>query len=237
MDNKDVNELIDAFVGYREMLAPIQSNLHEFLDTYTAVSDDVKKLDSAFSGDIREKLSQIYSLLASQAEKSEELQRKVDQFLTSSNKYTEEVDKLIGTFQGIESKIVGVNELEEKASEQLSKLDGIIEEKRKSYNIKDLEKSLDAYNANLQSVGDFINKDVAESIVTGTRTIQSIKDGSENISKRLEEEKKSIDLLAEQFENSNKLLKKVIEKNDVNEAYIFDIIDKWAEDRKVKMKK
>ena len=31
MDNNEVNALIDAFVGYREMLVPIQSDLHEFL--------------------------------------------------------------------------------------------------------------------------------------------------------------------------------------------------------------
>ena len=37
--------------------------------------------------------------------------------------------------------------------------------------------------------------------------------------------------------NPNELLKKIVEKQDVNEAYIFDILDKWAEDRKVKIKK
>lgn len=237
MDNKDVNELIDAFVGYREMLAPIQSDLHEFLDTYTAVSEDVKKLDSAFSGDVKEKLSEIYNLLSSQAEKSEELTKKVDQFLASSNKYTEQVEKLISTFNGVENVITSIDELESQAEEQISKLDAILDEKRKSYNLKDLEKSLDTYNANLQTVGDFINKEVAGSIVESTKIIQSIKDGNENITKKLEEEKKSIEILTETYQNSNALLKKVVEKNDVNESYIFDLMDKWAEDRKVKMKK
>jgi len=41
MENNEVNALIDAFVGYREMLAPIQANLHEFLDTYSALKNDV----------------------------------------------------------------------------------------------------------------------------------------------------------------------------------------------------
>ena len=31
-------------------------------------------------------------------------------------------------------------------------------------------------------------------------------------------------------------LKKILEKNDVNEEYIFDIMDKWAEERRVKTK-
>ena len=178
MDNNEVNALIDAFVGYREMLVPIQSDLHEFLSTYEALKNDLQKMDTAFSGDVQKKLTEIYSSLSSQAEKSAELTRKVDQFLQSSNRYTEEVNKLISTFESISGRISSVNELEAKAEEQIGKLDNILDEKRRSYNLKDLEKSLDQYNANLQNVSDFINKQVAENIIENTRSIQSVKDGN-----------------------------------------------------------
>ena len=237
MENSEVNALIDAFVGYREMLVPIQADMHEFLETYGALRSDVDKLNSAFSGDVQARLSEIYKNLASQAEKSEELTRKVDQFLKSSEKYTEGVSNLISMFNSIEKRISSVNELEAQAEEQIGKLDTIIEEKRRNYDLKDLKKSLDAYNANLQTVGDFINKDVAENIIENTNSIREIKAGNENIAKRLEEEKQSIDVLAETYKSSNALLKKIVEKEDVNEEYIFDILDKWAESRKVKIKK
>ena len=237
MDNNEVNALIDAFVGYREMLVPIQTDMHEFLETYGALKNDVDKLNSAFSGDVQGKLSEIYKNLASQAEKSEELTRKVDQFLKSSAKYTEEVDSLISMFKSIQDRISTVNEIEAKAEEQIGRLDSIIEEKRRNYDLKDLKKSLDAYNSNLQTVGDFINKDVAENIIENTNSIKEIKEGNQSIAKRLEEEKKTVDELVETYKSSNELLKKIVEKQDVNEAYIFDILDKWAEDRKVKIKK
>lgn len=237
MDNNEVNALIDAFVGYREMLVPIQADLHEFLTTYEALRSDVQKMDEAFSGDVQKKLSEIYSSLSSQAEKSAELTRKVDQFLQSSNRYTEEVNKLISTFENISSRISSVNEIEAKAEEQIGKLDTILDEKRRSYNLKDLEKSLDQYNANLENVSDFINKQVAENVIESSKSIQSIKDGNENIAKRLEEEKKSIDDLAGEYKASNELLRKIVESQDVNEEYIFDIIDRWAESRKVKTKR
>ncbi len=237
MDNNEVNALIDAFVGYREMLVPIQSDMHEFLETYGAMKNDVDKLNTAFSGNVQAKLSEIYKLLESQAEKSEALTRKVDEFLKSSTKYTEEVDNLITMFQSIQSRISDVNELEAKAEEQIGRLDTIIEEKRRNYDLKDLKKSLDQYNSNLQSVGDFINKDVAENIISNTKFIQEIKSGNENIAKRLEEEKLSIDALATNYIESNKLLKTIVEKQDVNEEYIFDIFDRWAESRNVKTKK
>ena len=237
MDNSEVNALIDAFVGYREMLVPIQTDMHEFLETYGAMKNDVDKLNTAFSGDVQGKLAEIYKLLESQAEKSEALTRKVDEFLKSTNKYTEEVDKLMTMFQGIQGRINDVNELEAKAEEQIQKLDTIIEEKRRNYDLKDLKKSLDQYNSNLQSVGDFINRDVADNIISNTKFIQEIKSGNENIAKRLEEEKLSIDALATSYAESNNLLKTIVEKQDVNEEYIFDILDRWAESRKVKTKK
>ena len=237
MENSEVNALIDAFIGYREMLVPIQNDMHDFLETYDALRNDVDKLDAAFSGDVQGKLQQIYKTLADQAEKSEALVRKVDEFLKSTTKYTEEVENLMTMFESIQGKISSVNELETKAEEQIAKLDEVLEEKRKNYDLKDLKKSLDQYNANLQNVNDFINKDVAENIVENSKAIQEIKSGSENIAKRLEEERSSVEKLTEVYSSSNALLKKIVEKNDVNEEYIFDIIDKWAENRKVKTKK
>ena len=237
MENSEVNALIDAFIGYREMLVPIQNDMHDFLETYDALKNDVEKIDKAFSGDVQGKLTEIYKTLSSQAEKSEALTRKVDEFLKSTSKYTEEVSKLMGMFETIQTKISAVNEIETKAEEQISKLDDILEEKKRNYDLKDLKKSLDAYNSNLQTVGDFINKDVAENIIENTNSIKEIKEGNQSIARRLEEEKQTIEGLVETYKSSNELLKKIVEKQDVNEAYIFDILDKWAEDRKVKIKK
>jgi len=237
MENSEVNALIDAFVGYREMLVPIQNDMHDFLETYDALRNDVEKIDKAFSGDVQGKLTEIYKTLSSQAEKSEALTRKVDEFLKSTSQYTEEVSKLMSMFESIQTKISAVNDIESKAEEQISRLDDILEEKKRNYDLKDLKNSLDKYNANLQSVSEFINEDVAKNIMENTKTIQEIKSGNTNVVTHLMEEKSSIEELSENYKATNALLKKILEKNDVNEEYIFEIIDKWAEDRKVKTKK
>ena len=237
MENSEVNALIDAFVGYREMLVPIQNDMHDFLETYDALRNDVEKIDKAFSGDVQGKLTEIYKTLSSQAEKSEALTRKVDEFLKSTSQYTEEVSKLMSMFESIQTKIAAVNDIESKAEEQISRLDDILEEKKRNYDLKDLKNSLDKYNANLQSVSEFINEDVAKNIMENTKTIQEIKSGNTNVVTHLMEEKSSIEELSENYKATNALLKKILEKNDVNEEYIFEIIDKWAEDRKVKTKK
>ena len=133
-------------------------------------------------------------------------------------------------FETIQTKISAVNEIETKAEEQISRLDDILEEKKRNYDLKDLKNSLDKYNANLQSVSEFINKDVAENIVENTKTIQEIKSGNTNVVTHLMEEKSSIEELSKNYVETNALLKKILEKNDVNEEYIFDIMDKWYMD-------
>ena len=130
-----------------------------------------------------------------------------------------------------------INEIEQRAEEQISKLDEVIEEKRRNYNLKELQKSLENYNANIEAANNYINKDVAENLVSSTRMVQSIKDGNENLVKYLEDEKRSIGELAESYKNTSELLKKVVEQNGVNEEYIFDILDRWAESRRVKTKR
>ena len=145
METKEVDSLIEAFVGYREMLVPIQSELHDFLMTYDALKDSVDKLRTSFSDDAKEKLNEIYKSLSSQAKKSEEMSLKVDEFLKSSAKYTEGLNRLVSTFEGINDKLSSVNEIEAKAEEQIGKLEELIEEKRKNYNLKELQRSLEQF--------------------------------------------------------------------------------------------
>lgn len=237
MENSDIASLINSFVGYRDMLVPIQSDLHDFLNTYTALKEDVDKLSKSFSSDAKSKLNEIYQNLSAQAQKSEQLILKVDQFLQSSTKYTEQVNKLISTFESINGRMSAIDEIEKRAEEQIGKLDEIIEEKRRGYNLKELQRSIETYSASIEAANNYINKDVAENVVESTRMVQSIKDGNENIVKYLEDEKRNIGELAESYKNTSELLKKVVEQNGVNEEYIFDILDRWAESRRVKTKR
>lgn len=237
MDNNDLRILIDTFKGYRDLLNPIQNNLHDFAETYNWIKSDIEKLNSAFEGDIKGNLEKIYKNLSSQAEKATDLSSRIEQFISMSDKYTQGVNRFITAFEKVNQRIESVNALENRAEEQIGKLDAIIEEKKKSYNIKELQKTLESYNDNVQKVSEFINKDVAESLNENYKKLENIKGGNDNILKRIQEENISIENLLGNYKTTNELLRTIIEKEDVNEAYIFDILDKWAEARKVKTKK
>ncbi|MBQ9114424.1 MAG: hypothetical protein IJY07_00650 [Clostridia bacterium] len=154
-----------------------------------------------------------------------------------SNRYTEDITKLLGTVEKVADKLENISELETKAETQLGKLESILDEKRKSYNVKELQRTLENYDDNVRRMNEFINKDVAEKVADSNQKINAVKSGSEAMLTRISQEKTSIEELTQTYRETNKLLRQIIEKDDVNEAYLYDILDNWAKDRKVKIKK
>jgi len=237
MDNNEVTALITVFKEYRDLITPIEQNLREFSYSFDSIKDDIKNLNDSFDGSLQSKLDKIYNELSSQADKAKTLAGQVDNFMTTTNKYVSAVDNLIKVCEKIEGKLSAVDNIEKEAENQIERLNNIIEEKKKSYDIKQLEKNLETYNVGVQKVSEYINQDVAETLKTSSEKIGKISDKNESILEAILEEKSSIDKLVDSYTNSNKLLKKIVENNDVNEQYIFEILDKWAEDRKLKIKK
>lgn len=237
MENNDVKNLIETFKAYRELLTPIQGNLQDFADTYGQLRSDIEKLNTAFDGDAQSNLDKIYKTLSKQAESATDLSSRIDRFISQTNKYSGDISRMVTVFESVEGKIKALNAIEEAAEAQIAKLDALMEEKKKSYNVKELSRTLDNYNANVQKVSEFINKDVADILSENQRTLESIKQKNEALAENLKEEGKTVKSLLETFSATADIIKRIGEKQDVNEAYIFDILDKWAESRKVRIKK
>ena len=152
MENKEINQLIETFKEYRDLLTPIQKNLKDFIETYQTTKESIELLSQAFEGDVKARLDEIFKQMTEQANKTAGLTTRIDQLTESANNYATQTSGLISTFSRIEEKIKSVNELEKKAQNQLAKLDDIIEEKAKSYNIKQLTSSLEAYEQDAKKV-------------------------------------------------------------------------------------
>jgi chromosome segregation ATPase len=236
-NNNEIKELVSAFKGYRDLLTPIAQNLNEFSSSFNGMKKDIENLNSTFGGDIQGKLDKIYQDLSSQAEKSKSLAGEIDNFSSKTHDYLSAIDSVANALKNVEERLTLANSIEQKAEEQIAKLDTIIEEKKKNYDIKQLQKNLETYNVGVEKVSEYINKDVADTLKHSSEMIESINDRNESVFQSIVDEKSSINSLVEEYQKNNQLLKKLVEKNDVDEEYIFDILDKWAEDRKVKTKK
>ncbi len=135
------------------------------------------------------------------------------------------------------NRIDSLGKIEKSAQSQLAQIDSLITEKRSSYNLKELQKSLDGYNKNVEKISDFINKDIASVLKQNADKIENIRKENEELSAAVSEQGKDIATLIEEFSKTSALLKKLVEGSSVNEEYLFDAFDKWAADRKVKIKK
>ena len=237
MSENSMQELIESFIAYRNLLAPLQDSLHSVSKTYEEIRNDLDNLMKSFSGGAANQLEKVHATINAQAKSGQELGRRIEEYAASGEKYAQAVENMSSRFSEVVSRIDSLSEIEKTAQNQLARIDALIAEKRSSYNLKELQKSLDGYNTNVEKISDFINKDIASVLKENADKIEAIRKENEELSAAVTEQGKDIATLIAEFSNTSALLKKLVEGSSVNEEYLFDAFDKWAADRKVKTKK
>ena len=237
MSDNSIKDLIESFIAYRNLIAPLQESLHNVSKTYEEIREDLDNLSRSFSGNAALNLEKVHSTLNAQAKSGQELTKKIDEYAQSGERYAKAVNEMTSRFSAVVGRIDSLQEIERNARSQIERIETLIEEKKSSYNLKELQKSLDGYNTNVEKISDFINKDIASVLTQNAEKIEAIRRENEELSKAVSEQSKDIATLTATFAETTALLKKVVEGSTVNEEYLFDAFDKWAADRKVKIKK
>jgi len=237
MDNKELSLLIDSFKGYRDLLAPVQKNLSDFVGTYDVMRENIEKLNSSFAGDVKAKLEELFKQMSTQSAKANDLASQVEKLTNSANRYTTEVGNFVALIDKVNSKLAPLLELEKKAENQISRIEQLLEEKTNNYDLKALQGALDKYNNEVKNVSSFINKDVGKIIEESHTSLVDMKGGIDELVKKRNDEKETLSTLISSYKATENYLKQITEGRDVNEAYIFETLDKWAVSRGVKHKK
>lgn len=237
MNENSINQLIENFIAYRNLIAPLEETLGAVGKTYGEIRDDLDILIKTLSPETGAKLEKVHAALTAQSKSGESLTRSVETLAQSGEKYSKAVTELTSTFSSLTSKIESLNATEKAAREQIEKIETLIEEKRGSYNLKELQKSLDGYNSNVEKISEFINRDIGDVLKSNAEKIEGIRRENEQLKEVVKKQGEDINALISVFTETSTLLKKCIEGNAVNEQYLFDAFDKWASDRKVKIKK
>lgn len=234
---EDVKSLIETFKEYRDLLTPITENLRDFADTYDGMKGDVERLSAAFEGDVTGNLDRIYKTFSSEAAKAQSLSHEIDRFLARSEQYEGELKKLSDTLTKLDGTLDSLSKLESEAETQIGKLESTLEERRKNYNLKELERTVANYQAGVAKVSEFINRDVVSSLQDNNDKLNSIRDGMEDLRAGIREGNQGMEQLVSSFLSTSELLRKVTEGEKVNEEYIYDVLDRWAAERGIKRKK
>ena len=237
MSDNSIKDLIESFIAYRNLIAPLQESLHSVSKTYEEIRADLDNLSKSFSGNTANSLEKVHATLNAQAKSGQELSKRIDEFSQSGERYAKAVNDMSSRFSQVVDRVDALQEIEKSARSQIERIETLIEEKKSSYNLRELKQSLDGYNTNVERISDFINKDIAVVLKDNADKIESIRRENEELSKAVSEQSKDIASLTATFAETTAILKKVVEGSTVNEQYLFDAFDKWAADRKVKIKK
>ncbi|MDE5989951.1 MAG: hypothetical protein K2O95_00835 [Clostridia bacterium] len=237
LSENSIKDLIDSFIAYRNLIAPLQDSLHSVSKSYEEIRNDLDNLTKSFSGNAANQLEKVHATINAQAKSGQELSKRIEEYAVSSEKYAQAVNDMSSRFSEVVNRIDSLSKIEKSAQGQLAQIDNLIAEKRSSYNLKELQRSLDGYNKNVERISDFINKDIASVLKQNADKIETIRKENEELSAAVAEQGKDIAMLITEFSQTSALLKKLVEGSSVNEEYLFDAFDKWAADRKVKIKK
>ena len=237
ISENSIKELIDSFIAYRNLIAPLQDSLNSVSKSYEEIRNDLDNLTKSFSGNAAAQLEKVHSTINAQAKSGQELGRKIEEYASASERYAQAVNDMSSRFSDVVNRIDSLGKIEKSAQSQLAQIDNLISEKKSSYNLKELQRSLDGYNKNVEKISDFINKDIASVLKQNADKIETIRKENEDLSAAVAQQGKDIAVLITEFSQTSELLKKLVEGSSVNEEYLFDAFDKWAADRKVKIKK
>ncbi|MDE7208930.1 MAG: hypothetical protein K2O31_03530, partial [Clostridia bacterium] len=192
ISENSIKELIDSFVAYRNLLAPLQESLHSVSKSYEEIRNDLDNLTKSFSGNAANQLEKVHSTINAQAKSGQELGRRIEEYATSSEKYAQAVNDMSSRFSEVVNRIDSLSKIEKSAQSQLAQIDNLITEKKSSYNLKELQKSLDGYNKNVERISDFINKDIASVLKQNAEKIETIRKENEELSTAVAEQGKDI---------------------------------------------
>ncbi|MDE5548498.1 MAG: hypothetical protein K2J30_05840, partial [Clostridia bacterium] len=87
-----MQELIESFIAYRNLLAPLQDSLHSVSKTYEEIRNDLDNLMKSFSGGAANQLEKVHATINAQAKSGQELGRRIEEYAASGEKYAQAVE-------------------------------------------------------------------------------------------------------------------------------------------------
>ena len=73
MNENTIQELIDSFIAYRNLIAPLQDSLMSVSKSYEEIRNDLDALTKSFSGNTASQLEKVHATRSAHAKSGQEL--------------------------------------------------------------------------------------------------------------------------------------------------------------------
>lgn len=228
MNNKDndfkskaLDQILDHFAEERDLLSKTVKGIEEFASSYK----EIKTILDEFKGE--DNLSVSNSLLNINSELIS-IDESVKNYNTNlAEKYTE----ITEDFKNLFKKYDVLLESQKELTSFIEKIDNFMETLN-SLNMNEIINSLNENERKVERLNELVEKDLKEQIKHNNEVVGKVVTVFDEFIKTNNQQQMNVKQIADETQATNKLLKELSKSNNINEGVLFELMDKWAEDRK-----
>lgn len=234
--NEEIQKLIETFVMQTQEMKKVNENLNNFLSVFSVAKERIEKLEIKQDSNITNEIEELSKRVNQVNNQSEILSNNFADYIALSEKFNETILSLGNRFSELENKITKLEQTESNITSSLKKLDTISEDVS-HFRVDSLTEKLSLFDNVVSEVKNSLNGKVSENLEKNNSIMLSLqKDFNEKLSK-INSTGSSLEKIAEQSTTTNAVLNKILDKNEIDKSYLYDLLDEWSESRKLKIKK
>ncbi len=234
--NEEIQKLIETFVMQTQEMKKVNENLNNFLSVFSVAKERIEKLEIKQDSNITNEIEELSKKVNQVNNQSEILSNNFADYIALSEKFNETILSLGNRFSELENKITKLEQTESNITSSLKKLDTISEDVS-HFRVDSLTEKLSLFDNVVSEVKNSLNGKVSENLEKNNSIMLSLqKDFNEKLSK-IDSTGSSLEKIAEQSTTTNAVLNKILDKNEIDKSYLYDLLDEWSESRKLKIKK
>lgn len=228
MNNIDENlksevltQIINHFAEERELLSQSVQGIEEFVKTYT----ELKIFLDDFKGKENINVSDNLSNINKELNAMNEIVNSYNSNLSGKyKKLQEDFDQLLKKYQTLETS-------QKKLTNFVDKIDNFMQVLTK-LDLNEMAASLNNNQTKVEKLNALVEKDLKEQIEKNNKNVQSVIISFKQFIEASKKQQTEVNKIAQETKVTNDLLKEMSKSNNINQAVLFELMDKWAEERK-----
>jgi len=228
---KEITDLITEFSKHTKVIEKVNENFASFVQAYKVIKESLEKLnvDVKSKQTIEHTMNDLVSKSQNMVGDINVLSGKINKLENLINPISEQIENLNTSFK----KLINFEENVQKILNNVNKTNETIEK----LDLNQINDALVSYNEKMEQTKNIFEKDVKKSFDTNNAKIDAMVSDVNSVLKNADSQNTHLEELVNQQSSLQAILTKIADKNTFQMEYLYEILDKWADERKVKTNK
>ncbi|MCK9575117.1 MAG: hypothetical protein WCX32_04715 [Clostridia bacterium] len=230
-NTKEIADLIGEFTNHTKVIETVNENFTNFMHAYKQIKESLEKLniDIKSKQNIEKAMNDLVDKGTLLVGDITVLSQKVNKLESLINPIAEQIENLNTSFKKLinfDENVQAILNSVSKTNETIDKLD-----------LKQITTTLESYNQKMEQTKTIFEQDVKKAFNTNNARIDYMLKDVSSIVKNADSANTHLEELVKQQVELQTIISKLVDKNTFQMEYLYDVLDKWAEERKVKLSK